>query len=75
MHRFLSVRLYQKCTRKNHISKSIVPRVMKLGVEIDLDDLSSDLEGQGHGSKVKVNRSRNVIFGTRKKSYLKKYSA
>ena len=48
---------------------------MKLGVEIDLDDLSSDFEGQGHGSKVKVNRSRNVIFGTRKKSYLKKYSA
>ena len=31
---------------KNHITKSIVPRVMKLGIEIDLDDLSIDLEGQ-----------------------------
>ncbi len=46
---------------------------MKLGIEIDLDDLSIALEGQGHGSK--VNRSKNVTFCTRKKSDLKKYSA
>ncbi len=48
---------------KNHISKSIVPRVMKFGRGIDLDDLMVYLEGQGHRSKAKVSRSKNVIFG------------
>ena len=37
---------------------------MKLGVEIDLDDLSLDLKAQGHRSKVKVTKSENMIFGS-----------
>ena len=48
---------------------------MTFGRGVDLDDLLVDLEIQGHVSKIKVIGSKNVTFGTRKKSYLKKYSA
>ncbi len=37
-----------------HISKSITPRAMKFCQTIDVDEPMDDLEGQGHGSKVKV---------------------
>ncbi len=46
-----------------HISKSIASRVMKFGQGMDVDDSKVDLEGQGHRSKVKVTRSKNVITG------------
>ncbi len=36
---------------------------MKFGQNMDLDDPKVDLEGQGHRSKVKVTRSKNVIWG------------
>ena len=45
-----------------HTSPSIVARVMKFGVGMYVDALWVGLEGQGHGSKVKVTRSKNVIF-------------
>ncbi len=53
---FLIVSFLCVLTRKNHISKSIVPRVLKLGREIGLVDLLIDLKGQGLRSKVKVTR-------------------
>ena len=41
-----------------HISPSIVARVMKFGVGMFVDDLWVSLEVQGHGSKIKVTRSK-----------------
>ena len=58
----LSVRI-KNSLEKNHISKSIVPRVLKFGRAIDLDDLLNDLGDKGHRSKVKVTL-KNVIFCT-----------
>ena len=46
-----------------HISKSIARRIMKFGHIMDVDEPKVDLEGQGHRSKVKVTRSKNVISG------------
>ncbi len=51
----LSVRI-KNSLEKNHISKSIVPRVMKIVRGIDLVGLLIDLKGQCHRSKVKVTR-------------------
>ncbi len=36
---------------------------MKFGQHIDVDDPKVDLDGQGHRSKVKVTRSKNIISG------------
>ncbi len=36
--------------------------VMKFGTGIDLDNISDELNGQGHRSKVKVIRPKNVMF-------------
>ena len=36
--------------------------VTKIGMGIDLDDLSDGSGGQGHRSKVKANQLKNVIF-------------
>ncbi len=36
---------------------------MKFGQHMDVNDPKVDLEGQGHRSKVKVTRSKNVILG------------
>ena len=33
------------------------------GGGVDLDNISNEFEGQGHRSKVKVARLKNVIFG------------
>ena len=45
-----------------HILINIVARVTKFGVDMQLDTILVDLEGQGHGSKVKVTRSKNDIL-------------
>ena len=39
-----------------HISGSIAPRVVEFDMGMDLDAIWVDLQGQGHGSKVKVTR-------------------
>ncbi len=41
-----------------HISIPIVARGMKFGQNMDVDDPKVDTEGQGHGPKVKVTRSK-----------------
>ena len=46
-----------------HISKSIAPRVTIFDQSMDGDDSKVDLEGQGHRSKVKVTKSKNIILG------------
>ena len=35
---------------------------LKIGVTIDLDNISDEFEGQGHRSKVKVAMLKNVFF-------------
>ena len=45
-----------------HISKTVAVRGMKFGQDMHVDDPKDDLEGQGHRSKVRVTRSKNVIF-------------
>ena len=37
--------------------------VTKFGQDMGVGDPKVDLEGQGHRSKVKVTRSKNVILG------------
>ena len=34
---------------------------MKLGQDMNVDDLKVDFKGQGHSSKVKVNRSKKIF--------------
>ena len=76
MHRFLSVCLsvrlwlYKNSWTIIHISKSSAPRVMKFGQIMDVHDAKVDLEGQGHRSKIKVTRSKNVISGLIWPSYM-----
>ncbi len=53
----------KKNTRKNSYVKSIVPRGVRFGQSMDVDDPKVDLKGQGDRSKVKVTRSKNVISG------------
>ncbi len=36
---------------------------MRFGQSMDVDDPKADPEGQGHRSKVKATRSKNVISG------------
>ena len=36
--------------------------VVKFGTGIDLDELSDEFDGQGHRSKVKVIKLKNIIF-------------
>ena len=48
---------------KIQISATVKPRVIKFGQNIDMDDPRIDLAGQGHRSKVKVARSKNIIPG------------
>ena len=36
---------------------------MKFGQGMDVDDPNVDVEGQGHRSKVKVTRWKNIISG------------
>ena len=45
---------------KIQISATVKPRVIKFGQNIDMDDPRIDLAGQGHRSKVKVARSKNI---------------
>ena len=42
---------------------------LKFGQDMHMDDLEVDPEGQGHRSKVKVIRSKNVISGPILQSY------
>ena len=58
---FLSVCTRPKVEKIIHISISIVARGLKFGQNMDVDDPKVDLEG--HRSKVKVTRSKNVISG------------
>ncbi len=44
------------------ISATVKPSVIKFGQNIDMDDPKIDLAGQGHRSKVKVARLKNMIF-------------
>ena len=46
-----------------HISSTVRLIVMKFGMGMYLDAFWVDLEYQGHGSKVKVTTSKNVILG------------
>ncbi len=46
-----------------HISRTTAPRVMKFGQNMEVGDPKVDLEGQGHRSKIRVIRSKNVILG------------
>ena len=46
-----------------HISETVRPRVTKFGKGMDVDDPKDDLEGQGHRSKVKVTKSKNITSG------------
>ena len=46
---------------------------MKFGQLMEMEYPKVDLEGRGHRSKVKVTRSKSVIFQTRKKIYHEKY--
>ncbi len=57
---FLSVPKVEKII---HISISIAARGMKSCENMDVGDPKVDFEGQGHRSKVKVTRSKNVISG------------
>ncbi len=41
---------------------SVWPRITKFGAGIDVDDISAKFDGQGHRSKVKVARLKNMIF-------------
>ena len=61
----LSIRLWldKKYWTIIHNLKSIAPRVTKFGQDMGVGDPEVDLEGQGHRSKVKVTRSKNVILG------------
>ena len=45
-----------------HISETVGPRVTKFGKGMDVDDPKVDPEGQGHRSKVKVTRSKNMTL-------------
>ncbi len=35
--------------------------VMKFGIGIDLDDIMDEFDGQGHRSKVKVTKVKDII--------------
>ena len=50
-----------KVTGPKIISATVQLRVIKFGQNINVDDLKVYLEGQGHRSKVKVTRLKNVI--------------
>ena len=52
---------HQNYFTKIHISKSHVPRAMRFGQGMDVDDPKVDHGCQGHMSKVKVIRSKNDI--------------
>ncbi len=43
-------------------SQTVGHMVTKFSTGTDLDDILDKFYGQGHGSKVKVTRSKNVIF-------------
>ena len=43
---------------------------MKFGQSMDVDDPNVDLKGQGHRSKVKVTRSKNMISGPIRPPYM-----
>ncbi len=47
---------------KIHISRTIAPRVMKFGLNMDVDELKVDPEGQCHRSKVKVTKVKIMIW-------------
>ena len=41
---------------------SLIARVTKFGMEMHMDAIWVDLDGQGHRSKVKVTRPKNFIY-------------
>ncbi len=45
-----------------HISKTVAVRGMKFGQNMHVSNPKDDLDGQGHRSKVRFTRSKNVIF-------------
>ena len=69
MHHFLYVCLSVCDVTKIHIPGTALHKVPKFGQSMDMDDLEVDLEGQGHRSKVKVTRLKNMSLG--KKSLVK----
>ena len=54
---------------KIHIWGKAWHMFLKFGQDMHMDDLEVDPEGQGHRSKVKVTRSKNVISGPILQSY------
>ncbi len=44
-------------------SQTVCRMDLKFSIGIDFDDISDEIDGQGHRSKVKVVRLKNVIFG------------
>ncbi len=52
------------CLSVSELSRgwTVWPRTTKSGTGIDLDNISAKFDGQGHRSKVKVARLKNVIF-------------
>ncbi len=54
---------------KIHIWGTAWHMFLKFGQDMHMDDLEVDPEGQGHRSKVKVIRSKNVISGPILQSY------
>ena len=71
MRRFLCVLWTRpKVEKLIHISITIVASSMRFGQIMDFDDPKVDLEAQGHRSKVKVTRSKNMISGPIGQSYI-----
>ncbi len=67
MHRFLSVCDLTKIDlTKIRISTRVEARVMRFGMEMHMDAIWVDLEGQGHRSEVKVtgqiDLTKNTFF-------------
>ncbi len=55
----LSVRL---SVSRHSPSQTVCHMDLKFSIGIDFDDISDEFDGQGHRSKVKVMRLKNVIF-------------